>query len=53
MTDEGSLSLRQGGEDGRIYRCECGAWRYTGIACVTCATTRGEEDGSDSRLQGL
>jgi len=53
MSDEGSLSLRQGGEDGRVYRCECGAWRYTGIACVTCATTRGEGNGSVNGMPGL
>jgi hypothetical protein len=53
MTDEGRLSLRQGGADDKIYRCDCGAWRYTGIACVTCATSRGEGNGSDNDVPRL
>jgi hypothetical protein len=38
------LSHRSGGRDDNVYRCTCGAWTYTGIACAVCATTRGEHD---------
>lgn len=38
------LSHRSGGRDDNVYRCICGAWTYTGIACAVCATTRGEHD---------
>lgn len=38
------LSRRAGGRDDDVHRCTCGAWAYTGIACATCATMRGEED---------
>lgn len=30
--------------ENKIYRCTCGAWSYTGIACSTCAIMRGEQD---------
>lgn len=43
MTSEG-LSVRAGGRDENVYRCSCGAWAYTGIACSTCATSRGEKN---------
>jgi len=38
------LSRRAGGKDDHVHRCTCGAWSYTGIACATCATMRGEQD---------
>lgn len=41
------VSRRAGGRDDSVYRCVCGAWTYTGIACAVCATTRGDSDGMD------
>ena len=47
--NEGKLSVRQGGRDNQVHRCTCGAWSYTGIACSTCATLRGQQDGLEQR----
>lgn len=46
------LSRRQGGQDDHVYRCTCGAWTYTGIACAVCATMRGEDDGATDQPAG-
>ena len=41
------LSRRAGGKDDHVHRCTCGAWKYEGQECATCATKRGQEDGMD------
>lgn len=46
VSNEGRLSVREGGREEHVYRCTCGAWTYTGIACATCAIMRGESDGT-------
>jgi hypothetical protein len=35
------VSYRDGGQDEKITRCTCGAWKYEGTDCATCATLRG------------
>jgi len=41
------LSRRAGGKDDHVHRCTCGAWKYEGQECATCAAMRGEHDGMD------